>query len=230
MNSFFGCINQKLYHQNTYSLKRIKYRKTKEFEIMGQMGLNDNQEAWAPESALDILLALLYCEGAGGQIGENIEGITRLDKIMFLLSESEEFRDIIEKGYNFEADNFGPFAPELFDDIEALKQENIVQVVSRRIPRRQIEVADESSVIDPLEDDEPSDTAFSVSKYQLTKEGLEISKLIYNGLTPDQKTKLIQVKKTWQNRNLSDLLHYIYTKYPKTTEKSKIRRQVLSRR
>jgi len=221
--------SENLYHLNTYCRKRINYTILRVQSLMSELSLENNHESWKPESALDVLLVLLYCEGPTGKMGEMIEGITRLDKIMFLLSESEEFSSIIEQGYNFEADNFGPFAPELFDDIEALKQEKIINVITRSVPRRNIEVADELSVIDPLEDDNPSDTDFSVDKYQLTSEGFEVSKLIYNGLTEKQKNKLIQIKKRWQNRDLSDLLHYVYTKYPKTTEKSKIKRRILSK-
>ena len=38
---------------------------------------NNQESTIEPESALDILLALLYAKGINGQIGEPIEGITR---------------------------------------------------------------------------------------------------------------------------------------------------------
>jgi len=188
----------------------------------------EKNEVWEPQSALDILIALLYAEGNEGKKGESIEGITRLDKLMFLLSRSEEFKEIVNKGYNFEADNFGPFAPELFDDIEALKQENILNIISTRHPNNRTEVADEQIVIDPKEDDEPSDNDYPVNKYQLTNNGLQIGKYIWNGLNEKQKEKILIIKKTWENKNLIDLLHYVYKRYPETTEKSKIKEKVLS--
>ena len=82
----------------------------------------NSENVWEPESALDILIVLLYSKGRFGVLNEPIEGITRLDKIMFLLSGDERFKSIINQGYTFEADNFGPFAPELFDDLE---EENV---------------------------------------------------------------------------------------------------------
>jgi len=190
----------------------------------------EQNEVWEPQSALDILIALLYAEGNEGEKGESIEGITRLDKLMFLLSRSEEFKEIVNKGYNFEADNFGPFAPELFDDIEALKQENILNIISTRQPNNRTEVADEQIVIDPKEDDEPSDNDYPVNKYQLTNNGLQIGKYIWNGLNKKQKEKILIIKKTWEKKNLIDLLHYVYKRYPETTEKSKIKEKVLSNR
>lgn len=88
-------------------------------------------EEWHLESALDVLVVLLYAEGPKGRVGMPIEGITRLDKIMFMLSQSPEFSEIIDKGYQFKAYNYGPFAPELFDDIEALKLEGIIHTSKR---------------------------------------------------------------------------------------------------
>jgi hypothetical protein len=193
-----------------------------------QTDKENEQESWKPESPLDILISLLYAEGSDDKQAESIEGITRLDKLMFLLSRSEEFKDIIDKGYNFEADNFGPFAPELFDDIEALKQESILNIISKRKPKNRSEIADENSNVDASEDDEPSNNDYSVNKYQLTSKGMEIGKLLWNGLTPRQKEKLVSIKKTWENKDLIDLLHYVYKRYPETTEKSKIKDKVLS--
>lgn len=186
-----------------------------------------SEDSWSPESALDILISLLYAEGVHDNQSEPIEGITRLDKMLFLLSEDDDFKVIIQQGYNFEADNFGPFAAELFDDIEALKHENIIIITSSREPKNRVEVADEEKNIDPMEDDNPSDYDFSVNVYQLTEQGNRVGKLLWEGLTDIQRKKLVNLKKAWQTRPLSDLLHYVYSRYPKTTEKSKIKRQIM---
>jgi hypothetical protein len=187
-------------------------------------------ESWKPESALDVLIALLYAEGSHRIIGEPIEGLTRLDKLMFLLSETEEFKDIIREGYVFEADNFGPFAPELFDDIESLKQENLLNIISSREPRSRAEVADEEVTIKDQKDEESPENDYSVNKYQLTSNGFKIGELLWNGLTDKQKEKILVIKKTWAEKELVDLLHYVYKRYPETTEKSKIKDRVLSNR
>lgn len=195
-----------------------------------QNEISASEESWTPESALDIFIALLYSRGKKGNLGESIEGITRLDKMMFLLSENNLFRLIIKQGYNFEADNFGPFAPELFDDIEALKHENIITILDSRDPVTRSEVADENIVYDSPEDSDPTRTDFSVKRYQLTDEGFVIARLIWNGLTEQQKQDIFQLKMKWQERSLTELLHYVYKRYPKTTEKSKIREKILDSR
>lgn len=190
----------------------------------------DQAEIWVPESALDILIALLYSKGSEGVISEPIDGITRLDKIMFLLNESKEFKDYISRGYKFEADNFGPFAPELFDDIAALKQENIISVVSSRTPKDRIETVDQKIADDEIEEGKKSWKEYTIDRYQLTEEGLIIGKYIFNGLSIQEREKLEEIKKIFNKMDLTNLLHYVYTRYPETTKKSKIKEKILDRR
>lgn len=203
---------------------------------MGTDIQNQNQqnqgECWNLESALDVLIVLLYSKGPEGSTGEPIEGITRLDKIMYLLSKSPEFQGVVNKGYQFEADNFGPFAPELFDDVEALKQENIIAVTSSRDTKTKIETIDEEYVETEAADrasDEgiTSWATYPVERYELTEEGKRIGSLLFNCLSEQQKIQLKNVKSIFGGMKLSALLHYVYTKYPELTDKSKIRNRVL---
>lgn len=200
--------------------------KTKATEV------EDVGEAWAPESALDILIALLYAKGSKGHVGEPIEGITRLDKILYLLSESSEFRQIVTTGYAFQADRFGPFAPEIFDDIAALKQEGVIRVASTREPRNKIETIDEETVEQVLDEEKAEEKNITwknyfVERYELTDRGMLIGSLIYNGLIEKQRMKLEEMKKVFGKMPLKSLLHYVYSKYPRMTEKSEIREKIL---
>ena len=193
--------------------------------VLGTNTINQNNplnqgECWSLESGLDVLIVLLYSEGPNSQIGEPIEGITRLDKIMYLLSKNPEFGKIIEKGYRFEADNFGPFAPELFDDIEALKHENIISVVSTRATKNKIDTIDEEYVEKGAsnrvadKEDVTSWKSYPVERYELTEEGMTVGAKLYNCLTEKQQTELKRIKRVFAEMNLGALLHYVYTKYP----------------
>lgn len=189
-----------------------------------------NQENWKPESALDILMLLLYAKGASGVNGESIEGITRLDKIMYLLSQSTEFSKIVKAGYTFQADNFGPFAPELFDDIQALKQECVIEASERKTTNK-IETVDEES-IEKVFDDEPdmnvSWKKYSVETYKLTALGMKIAAQLYNNLTEVQKKEITEIKKRFGQMTLKNLLYFVYSTAPnKMLEKSRIKKQVL---
>jgi len=200
--------------------------------FLPEMDFEKPSKAWNLESALDILIVLLYTKGASGEIAEPIEGITRLDKIIYLLSESPKFKQIINKGYSFQADNFGPFAPEIFDDIAALKHEGIIEVVASREPKNKIETIDEEAVERVLDEEKDTDRnvswkTYSVEKYELTALGQQIGALLYDGLTEEQKSELNETKRVFGKMSLKSLLHYVYSKYPKMAEKSKIRDEIL---
>lgn len=190
---------------------------------------DQSKEEWELKSALDVLIVLLYSQGSEGRVDEPIEGITRLDKLMYLLSKTHEFATIISKGYHFEADNFGPFAPELFDDIEALKQEDVIRVVSERKTRDKIETIDEEYVEKEAIDSEnvTSWKSYPVEKYELTDSGKRVASLLYNNLTSEQKEELKRIKSVFGQMNLNSLLHYVYSKYPELTGESVIKGRIL---
>lgn len=181
---------------------------------------------WRPESALDVLLLLLYEKGIKGKTAEPIEGITRLDKILFLLSRSDEFGLLVNKGYNFEAYNYGPFAPEIFDDIETLKEVNIIRVLSKKIPKNRFDTQDVDDIEDNVEDSSKWNYK-TIEVYSLTEEGKKIAKLLYNELSVNQKEYLRNIKRKFQKIPLSKLLAYVYNTYPESAEKSKIKNKYL---
>ena len=193
-----------------------------------------NQEnPWNLESGLDVLLLLLYAEGPSGKAGEPIEGITRLDKIMFLLSQSKEFSKFVDKNYDFQADNFGPFAPELFDDIQALKQECVIETSKTRKTKDKIETVDEESVEKVFDEDPDVNVSwkkYPLETYELTPLGIKIAAELYSHLSTQQKDELKKIKKTFAIMSLRNLLYYVYSTAPsKMLEKSKIREDVLGK-
>jgi hypothetical protein len=190
------------------------------------------ENAWQLESGLDVLMLLLYAEGGSGKTGEPIEGITRLDKIMYLLSQSKEFSSVVEENYKFQADNFGPFAPELFDDIQALKQECIIELSSEKITKNKIDTVDEESVEKVLEDSDDMKVVswkkYPLETYKLTDLGMKIAAQLYSNLSIQQKEELKKIKKTFGTMSMKNLLYYVYSTAPsKMLEKSKIRKDVL---
>lgn len=207
-------------------------RKNKEGTLMSVDENNQQKGSWNLESGLDVLMLLLYSEGACGKIGEPIEGITRLDKIMFLLSESKEFSPVVNKNYEFQADNFGPFAPELFDDIQALKQERIINTTEKKT-RNKIDTVDAESVEKVFEEENDMNVSwkkYPLETYQLSELGMKIAAQVYSNLSESQKQELKRIKKTFGNMNLKNLLFYVYSTAPsKMLEKSKIKEDVLGK-
>src|SRR5947209_16460589 len=65
------------------------------------------------------IMLLLYAKGATGRINEPVEGITRLQKLMFLLSKDRVVAQV--RKLKFEAYAFGPYRPKIYDHLAFLK-------------------------------------------------------------------------------------------------------------
>lgn len=74
-----------------------------------------------------MLLLLLYAEGPSRQKGEAVKGKTRLQKEIFLTQ--KKLRDVgIFTYYSFRPYKLGPFSKELYDDIELMEYEGVIEV------------------------------------------------------------------------------------------------------
>lgn len=185
-------------------------------------------EEWKPESGLDVLLMLLYASD-GNRLQAPINGITRLDKLMFLVSRFEEFEPLFREDYEFIPYNFGPFATELLDDVEALKGQGLVQY-EKRNPQSASETRD-AEIIDEetgeFDDNEVTWDMYSCEIYSLTPAGAEIAGKIFAGASKEQQEIVTKVKTSFNNKSLTGLLRYVYRTYPVYAKRSLIREKIL---
>jgi uncharacterized protein len=207
-----------LWKRRTITYRRFDQRWDKSHleETMAaeRQGLAEKQ---AIESGVDVLLALLYAPGLRGKPGEPVRGITRLQKLLFLLWKEGSFYKAIPNLYGFEAYDFGPCMDDLYDDIDFAQDIGLIEI--EEVPTgNEYEDADEESFLE----------AFGVRfprrktrrDYSLTPSGLEAGGEIYNALQKDERERLVQVKKRFNNMPFFDLLRYVYQKYPNFAKKS----------
>ncbi len=186
----------------------------------------------------DLLMILLYAKGHREIQCEAIQGRTRLVKMVFLFKE-ELWRKlklnkvIPEKALpDFQPYDFGPFAPEVFSDLEFLVETGFVEERVLANERLADEEALElwywrSSSAATDEDLEEQQTY----QYQLTQLGRDFVQQELRpdlNLTDDQMKLIDDFKSRCTGTSLRSLLRYVYAKYPKMTTKSKIRDEILS--
>src|SRR6266508_4134663 len=169
------------------------------------------------ESGVDVLMGLLYAPGSSRKIGEAIKGITRLQKLLFLLWKEGHFYEAVPNLYNFEAYDLGPCMDDLYDDLEFVEELGLVKV-------------DEVPSGNEYEggDEEAFQRAFgfrfvkrdSRRDFSLTPSGLEAGKEIYDALSEKDQESLNLIKKKYNKMAFWDLLRYVYKKYPAFAEKS----------
>ncbi len=189
------------------------------------MQLNADDD-WEPQSGLDVLLVLLYAND--GVIDRaSVEGITRLDKLMFMLSKTQEFVTLFENDYEFTPYNFGPYATELLDDIEALGEEGFIQCNTAGHQKSATETRDAESIDEETGEEDVSWVMYPFQSYSLTSDGVEAAERLYNSMTSKQKSKILEIKRTFNRMPLTSLLKYVYEEFPESASKSLIRDDIL---
>lgn len=179
-------------------------------------------------------MLLLYVPGKSGRYNEPINGRTRFQKMIFLFEKEIwkkfKFDKIIPQNTlpEFTAYNYGPFAKEIYDDLNFLITYGLVEA-------KQIGGGDFDSdeyryyTSDIPNRDHDDDNTYHHS-YYLTEAG---EKFVDRGeageLTPNQTDVLSEFKKKVNSIPLDALVEYVYTKYPETTTNSRIREKVLSK-
>ncbi len=181
----------------------------------------------------DLILLLLYARGQAGNRREPIRGRTRLVKMIFLFKKeiAKHFRKsspISETTLpNFEAHNFGPFSPQVYQDLEFLVDNGFVS--ARAVGESPSEPeAEEYEYWQMTSGADDQDTSFSEEEFSLTDLGASFVADGEAGQVSDEQWETLhKFKARCTGVSLKQLLRYVYTKYPETTTKSKILNDIL---
>lgn len=169
------------------------------------------------ESGVDVLLVLLHAKGATGQQNEPVLGITRLQKLLFLLWKEGSFYKTLPDLYNFKAYDFGPCMDDLYDDIEFTQSIELV-VVDERDTASEYDNGDEVAFMRSLGLRMPRPKCRR--DYSLSPAGIEAASELWADLQKAEAEAVESIKRRFNRMPFFDLLRYVYNKYPKFAEKS----------
>jgi predicted DNA binding CopG/RHH family protein len=168
----------------------------------------------------DMMVLLLHSPASGG--GEAIRGMTRLQKLLFVIEQK-----LASSDSRFYAFNYGPFNEEVNDAAEALRLEGFlsgVQPIKPGMPSfaEMIESAERLSG--------PRDPG-SPEEFALTPRGHEAAERLRQSSEAYQRLfeYVSEVRRDWDTPNLNELIHRVYETWPKYAEKSKIRELIRKR-
>ena len=161
-------------------------------------------------------------------VAKGINGITRLQKFLFLL-ENEDYIKKVDDGYEFVAYKAGPYSATLYDDLEFLENLGLIKSDISGVATEE-EAADMDFTFEELMDSENIKTAdvYDEKRFRITAVG---AKKIKDFLKKEEFAPVVngirKIKSKFGNYSLDDLLYYVYTKYPDMTTESEIKDQVL---
>lgn len=178
----------------------------------------------------DLMLALLFAgeRPVSDVTATSVVGITRLEKLLFLLKLDEGFlQGVSEKdNFNFIPFKMGPWSNEIYDEVDFLESLGLLTKGSKE-KRSAIDAEHDNELFSGMVLDKYQKSASSVDEecevFKLTDSGKVKAKEIWDRLADEEKKRLIELKSKFNKMNLKQFLRYVYKKYPEYTTESEIK-------
>jgi len=168
----------------------------------------------------DLIVLLLGAPGPSGAKPGRLEGITRLEKLVFLVEKEREPEWLTEEA-DFTSHNFGPFSSKIYTAVDTLAAADLIR--------------DSAVFSDSTEDaweaenvigESPADP-YATRDFELTERGQRYYQALLRELPPRVEDDLKEFKARFSTIPLRQLVRYVYERYPDFTDKSLIRDDIL---
>jgi uncharacterized protein len=166
----------------------------------------------------DLVLLLLRAPGTDPSTRDRVNGITRLEKLLFLADQESELPGKIDEALQFKAYNYGPYSKQVYEAVDLLEEANLLSE----------EKAIEGKTLDAMEGAyvDVDDVEGVERRFFLTDEGRAVADLLASQ-HPEMSRLLANIKRKFGRLPLRQLIEYVYRRYPKYAEESLIRDQFI---
>lgn len=174
---------------------------------------DDTDELMGP----DLVLLLLRAPGSSLDQRDRVNGITRLEKLLFLADQESPLPGKVQEALVFRPYNFGPYSKQIYEAVDVLEDADLL-AEEKALNGRALDAMEEAS-IDP-------DVEGVERRFYLTGDGREVAD--YLARQHPQYAKLLNdIKSRYGNLSLRQLIQYVYRRYPAFAEESLIIDQLL---
>jgi len=168
-------------------------------------------------------VVVLLCGAPGGpQPRGSLEGVTRLEKLIFLLERETPVRTWLTEVADFRSDRFGPFSAEIYKAVDSLWAYGLLEDSARFAD----DAEDRWETVNVVGKDVDE---FTTRTFKLTERGLRYYDALIAELPDNAETVLQTFKDRFARLPLRQLVRYVYERYPEYTDKSEIRDKILGR-
>jgi len=158
---------------------------------------------------------------------QTFSGITRLEKLLFLLERETDFEGI-GTFFVFEPHNFGPFSKEVYGAIEFLSSCELIEVREKAYSSPyasadEVKLLSEISESDDFDQGSLQRTQVTEKQFLLTDNGRKVAAIIREAVQRRRPTDVEQLDTLVQRYGtmpLNRLIRYVYRQHPDMTTKS----------
>ena len=175
----------------------------------------DAEELIAP----DLILLLLSAPTRWSQAQDRINGITRLEKLLFLIEKECLHDTAVGEPFKFVAYHYGPYSREVYEAVELLEEAELVRE-SRAFTDSDLDRAEEL-----LYSDMTTEISYE-RQFLLTDKGKIVAEYLAESY-PQLQEKIERIKDQYGGLTLQNLIFHVYNQYPDYTERSVIRDKIM---
>jgi hypothetical protein len=166
---------------------------------------------------------VLVLGAAGGQERPGyLEGVTRLEKLIFLLERETPVREWMTETGDFRSWRFGPFSSKVYEAADTLAAAGLIKDSANKAAN----VEDRWEAVNALIDAQELDP-YTTRTFELTERGQQYYKALLQELPPEAPQVLERFKAKFARLPLRQLVRYVYQRYPQFTDRSEIKDEIL---
>lgn len=173
----------------------------------------------------DVVVLLLGAPSSVVTLRSRLEGITRLEKLIFLLERETSLGAYLSDDADFIAYNFGPFSPKIYQEVGTLAAAGLL-TDSAAPADDATDAWERLTAIDAAQEVRPED-AYTTRNFALT----ELGRRYYDVLASQLPAKVLEELSGFKDRfaalPLRQLVRHVYKNYPEYTKRSLIRDDIL---
>ena len=169
----------------------------------------------------DAIVLLMGTPAKAPSLRDRVEGITRLEKLIFLLERETQMSELLTEDPGFEAHKFGPFSSKVYESVEMLAAAELIED-SARISASTEDSWESDALVGAAQSD-----PYATRDFSLTPKGRRYYEVLVSELPEAARDELVAFKARFASQPLRRLIRYVYQKYPKFAQNSVIRDQLL---
>lgn len=174
---------------------------------------------------IDDAIVLLLGTSVSGDRGGEIRGITRLEKLIFLLERETSSDKWLDENAGFEAYKFGPFSQRVYQAVDTLAAAQLI-TDSSSFTADDVDTWEERENIDETA---RGQDPYTTRDFKLTERGWKYFAALSGELKPESLKELQAFKRQFGFLPLRQLIRYVYLRYRDFTTNSIIRDDILGR-
>lgn len=181
-----------------------------------------------PIDHADLVLLLLGAPSSDPRQDGRCAGITRLEKLAFLLETESSFREVAKQPseeLHFKAYHYGPYTREIYDAVDLLVAIGLVDE-KRRATGTSLDVAEEIDGLDPRDlgiMGGRERERYVERVFELSDKGRYVSRVLAERVGNDAMGEIRDIKDRYGPLPLRQLLRQVYDGHPDMTTRSRIK-------